>query len=52
MFEAHFAPLRAKREELAANSKYVEEVLRAGAEKARKLARVTLQKARRAVGLE
>ena len=52
LFEAHFAPLRAKREELAANSKYVEEVLRAGAEKARKLARVTLQKARRAVGLE
>ena len=28
LFEAHFAPLRAKREELAANPKYVEEVLR------------------------
>lgn len=52
LFEAHFAPMRAKREELAANPAYVEDVLQQGAEKARTLARVTLKKARQAVGLE
>ena len=52
LFEAYFAPLRAKRAELAANPKYVEDVLQAGAAKARTLARATLQQARRAVGLE
>ena len=38
--------------ELAANPKYVEDVLQAGAAKARALARATLRQARRAVGLE
>ncbi|MDY0145313.1 MAG: tryptophan--tRNA ligase [Kiritimatiellia bacterium] len=52
IFEAHFAPMRAKRAELAANPDYVETVLQQGAERARRLARETLQKARRAVGLE
>ena len=52
LLEAHFAPLRAKRAELAAHPEYVEGVLQAGAAKARKLARETLHKARHAVGLE
>ena len=52
LFEAHFAPMRAKRAELAANPSYVEDVLQAGAAKARKLAAETVRKARRAVGLE
>jgi tryptophanyl-tRNA synthetase len=51
-FEAHFGPLRAKRDELAKDLGYVEGVLRAGAERARAEARKTLQKARQAVGLE
>jgi tryptophanyl-tRNA synthetase len=51
-FEAHFGPLRAKRDELAKDLGYVEGVLRAGAECARAEARITLQKARQAVGLE
>lgn len=52
LLDAHFAPLRTKRAELAANPQYVEDVLREGVEKARQLAQITLQKARRAVGLE
>ncbi|NLG35134.1 MAG: tryptophan--tRNA ligase [Lentisphaerae bacterium] len=52
LFEAHFAPMREKRAELAANPEYVERVLRKGAEKARALARETVKKARKAVGLE
>jgi len=52
LLEAHFAPMRAKREELAANPDYVESVLQKGAEKARILAAETLHRARRAVGLE
>ena len=51
-FEAHFGPLRAKRDELAKNLDYVEGVLRAGAERARAEATQTLKKARQAVGLE
>ena len=49
---AHFAPMREKRRELQENMDYVEDVLKAGAEKAAVLARETLQKARQAVGLE
>ena len=52
LFEAHFAPMRAKRAELAANPDYVESVLQQGAAKARALAGETVRKARRAVGLE
>ncbi|HOD99773.1 MAG TPA: tryptophan--tRNA ligase [Kiritimatiellia bacterium] len=52
LLETFFAPMRAKRAELAANPRYVEDVLQAGAAKARAVARDTLQRARRAVGLE
>jgi tryptophanyl-tRNA synthetase len=48
----HFGPMRERRAELAADMDYVEDVLRQGAEKARALARETLNKARTAVGLE
>lgn len=51
-FEAQFGPLRAKREELARNLDFVEDVLRRGAERARAEATATLQRARKAVGLE
>lgn len=51
-FEAHFTPLRKKREELQKNMDYVEAVLRKGAERARAEAVATLKKARQAVGLE
>jgi len=45
------APFRARRQELEQNLDQVEEVLRAGAEKARTAARKTLDDARHAVGL-
>jgi len=47
-----FGPMREKRAELADDMDFVEDVLRQGAEKARKLARETLRNARQAVGLE
>ena len=50
-FEAHFAPLRAKREKLAGNPDYVEDVLQGGARRARAAARETLDRARAATGL-
>ena len=52
LLEAHFAPLRKRREELQKDPGYVGSVLRRGAERARTEARKTLQKARQAVGLE
>ncbi len=51
LFEDHFAPLRARRDELARNMDYVERVLQEGADRARAIARPVLQHARRAVGL-
>lgn len=51
-FEAHFAPLRAKREELARDPASVEEILRAGAARARAVAQSTLRRARAAMGLD
>jgi tryptophanyl-tRNA synthetase len=51
IFEEQFAPFRAKREELKANPDFVEAVLRKGAERARAAAAVTLDKARKAVGI-
>ena len=51
-FEALFAPLRERRAELAAHPDDVEDILRAGAAKARTEAQKTLHAARRAVGLE
>ncbi len=52
LFEAHFAPLRKKREEYQKDMGYVTSVLRKGAERARAEAVKTLKKARQAVGLE
>ncbi|HVS52835.1 MAG TPA: tryptophan--tRNA ligase [Opitutaceae bacterium] len=47
-----FAAARARRAELVANPDYVDSVLRDGAEKARAVASVVLQRARKASGLE
>jgi tryptophanyl-tRNA synthetase len=52
LFEERFAPLREKRAALAARPDEVEDILRAGAEKARAVARQTLAAARKAVGLD
>jgi tryptophanyl-tRNA synthetase len=48
----YFATARARRQELEKNLDHVEEVLRSGAERARAVARKTLQRARQACGLE
>jgi tryptophanyl-tRNA synthetase len=47
----HFAEARARRDDLLAHPAKVDDVLRAGADKARAVARQTLEKARKAVGL-
>jgi tryptophanyl-tRNA synthetase len=47
----YFSPYREKREELAADAGYVEQVLKDGAERAKAVASVTLDKVRKAVGL-
>ena len=47
----YFAPMRARREEIVADPKFVDEVLAQGAEKARSVARKTLDRVRDAVGL-
>ncbi|MCW0219505.1 MAG: tryptophan--tRNA ligase [Prosthecobacter sp.] len=47
----YFAPFREKRAELVANPEYVNKVLAEGAEKARAVARKTLERVRQAVGL-
>lgn len=49
---SYFEPFRRRREELLQNRDYVLEVLARGAEKARRVAQVTLKAARQAVGLE
>jgi len=48
----YFAAPRAKRAELAANLPYVRQVLREGAEKARRLAQAVLQRAKENCGLD
>src|SRR6266849_3236129 len=48
----HFATARAKRAELAADPEYVNQVLRAGATKARSLAQTVLKRAKIASGLD
>ena len=48
----YFAAPRAKRAELAANLTYVRQVLREGAEKARRLAQTVLQRAKENCGLD
>ncbi len=47
----HFAPYRKRREELLANPDYVNQVLAAGAAKARAIAKQTLDEAKKACGL-
>lgn len=47
----HFAPYRTKREELAKNRDYVEQVLRDGAARANAVADATMKRVREAVGL-
>ncbi len=49
--EEYFAPYRRKREELAQNRDYVEQVLRDGAARANAVADATMKKVREAVGL-
>ena len=49
---SHFAEARQRRTELAANRDYVNQVLTAGAVKARTLAQTVLKRARKASGLE
>ena len=54
LFEAmweYFAPMRERRRQLQADPGYVEEVLRSGAERAREVAGVTMERVRKAVGL-
>jgi tryptophanyl-tRNA synthetase len=48
----YFTPMRARRAELASNLDHVHAILREGAEKARSLARVVLDRAKRASGLD
>ncbi len=47
----YFEPYRQKREELENNLDFIENVLRTGAQKARTIARQTLDNVRKAVGL-
>lgn len=47
----HFAPMRKKREELAKNSKILEEIVESGAAKARAVAQKTMGRVRKAIGL-
>jgi tryptophanyl-tRNA synthetase len=54
LFEAlwdHFAPMRARREEILRDPGYVDEVLAAGAVRAREVAGATMARVRQAVGL-
>ena len=51
IYERTFAPFREKRERLAADPDYVEDILRAGAARARAEAARTMDKVRAAVGL-
>jgi tryptophanyl-tRNA synthetase len=50
--DAFFAPARERRKQLARDPGYVEEVLQAGAKRAREVARVTLELVRHAVGMK
>ncbi len=50
-YERYFGPMRARRQELAAHPERVEAILRAGAARARAVARETLARVRAAVGM-
>jgi tryptophanyl-tRNA synthetase len=47
----YFAPMRARRDQIAAKKGYLEEVAREGAQKAQKVASATMERVRSAVGL-
>lgn len=47
----HFAPARARREEIERDPGYIDEVLRKGAQRANELANVTLGRVRKAMGM-
>ena len=49
--QEHFAPMQARRDELAQNPDYVWDILRDGAARARVEAEKTMEKVRVAVGL-
>lgn len=49
--EEHMAPMRAKREEIAAKKGYLEDVAAEGAAQASAIARTTMERVRKAVGL-
>lgn len=51
LYEAHFGPLRQRRQEVGADRPYIESVLRDGAERARAEAEKTMAVVRAAVGL-
>jgi tryptophanyl-tRNA synthetase len=51
LLHEYFAPYRAKRAELENDPAIVEEVLKNGAERARAVAQVTMERVRKAVGL-
>ena len=54
LFEAYneyFKPMRAKREEIAADPSYVQDILKKGAEKASKIAEQTMNEVRSVIGL-
>ena len=51
LLQAYFRPYRQKRAELEKDLDFVHNVLADGARRARAVARVTLERARRAVGL-
>lgn len=52
LLHEYFRPYRARREELEKNPDYVHQVLRDGAERASRVAQQTMQKVRKAVGLD
>ena len=51
MYSEYFAPMKKRKEEIAANPDYVEEVLKKGAEKASVVAEATMKEVRKIVGL-
>ena len=46
-----FGPMRARRQELVSQPEYIDEILKQGAEKARKIAQPLLREVRAAVGI-
>jgi tryptophanyl-tRNA synthetase len=51
LYMEKFGPMRARRQELVSQPEYIDEILKQGAEKARKIAQPLLREARTAVGI-